>query len=73
MGMLFPNPDLSQHRHYSRVNWQGQPDAAEVSISISADSLCRLLQSRQLHVEDLTCLDAASKAQVRKILLNLAC
>ncbi|CCG93517.1 hypothetical protein MARHY0013 [Marinobacter nauticus ATCC 49840] len=53
------------------MNWPGATDSAQVAISISADSLCRLLQSHQLHVEDLTCLDAESRARVRQMLLDL--
>ncbi|KRW81324.1 hypothetical protein AQ621_04105 [Marinobacter sp. P4B1] len=71
MGMALLHPDLSRQHHYNPVNWPGATDSAQVAISISADSLCRLLKSHQLHVEDLTCLDAESRARVRQMLLDL--
>lgn len=71
MGMALLNPNLAQTNHYQHVNWSAAPDNTQVSISISANSLCRLLQSHQLHVEDLTCLDAESRARVRQMLLDL--
>ncbi|WP_372964981.1 hypothetical protein [Marinobacter sp.] len=71
MGMPLPNTDMLQRSHCHQVNWQGQPDSGQVSIAVSADCLCRLLKHRQLHVEDLTCLDPATKSKVREMLLFL--
>jgi len=71
MGMPFSHPDMPPQNHYGRLDWQGRSDSGEVSISVSADCLCRLLRNRQLHVEDLTCLDAATQSIVRQMLLSL--
>ena len=71
MGMALLNPNLAQTNHYQHVNWSAAPDNRQVSISISADSLYRLLKNHQLHVEDLTCLDAESRARVRQMLLDM--
>ncbi|HLV78090.1 MAG TPA: hypothetical protein VKY53_09230 [Marinobacter sp.] len=71
MGMALFNRKVPRTTPCHRVNWTTAPDNGQIAILISGDSLCRLLQSRQLHVEELTCLDNASRAKVRKLLLDL--
>ncbi|NWN92108.1 hypothetical protein HLV39_11450 [Marinobacter adhaerens] len=71
MGMFIPDPDRLQRTDYKLMNWSSEADADRVSISLSADCLRRLLEQQQLHVEDVSCLDRATKAKIRQMLLSL--
>lgn len=55
--------------HQDRTN--SEPPSRQVSITLSEDCLCRLLNGHQLHVEDFTCCDLASGDCVRRLLLRV--
>ena len=70
MGMPFTRPNPVQAHRITDRNWQQNPHHDRVCISIDAGSLVRLMQNRQLHAEDFSCLDASSQSLVRNLLLT---
>lgn len=71
MGMPFIQSTASRRRVYSPPTWQNTARPERVTISMDADCLARLLESRQLHVQDIACQDAESRERVRRLLLAL--
>ncbi|PSF13541.1 hypothetical protein C7H09_02760 [Marinobacter fuscus] len=72
MGMLFHCPDTHAAQRLAGTPQTPQPHPARLTIGIDIDSLARLLRARQLHVEDISCNDPASKAMIRQLLLAVA-
>ena len=73
MGIPFryPNPDRSPDIRETGIDWLRDAGPERVSIDLDAGCLCRLLREHQLHVEDFSCADEASRACVRRLLLAL--
>lgn len=72
MGMPFSGVDNFQSQS---LYGEGRPDCRKpehLSIRIETDSLIRLLKTRQLHVENFSCADLASKTVIRNLLLGFA-
>ncbi|BEH12647.1 hypothetical protein [Marinobacter shengliensis] len=70
MGMLFNIPDASRKKQAEQISWLDWKPGGQVCISIDADCLARLLAKNQLHVQDFSCTDEASKQIVRGLLLD---
>lgn len=77
MGMPFTQPDNGHSQpipcrgaEKSSVS-QGHSKVQQVSITLDADCLCRLLARSELYVQDFSCVDASSKECVRQLLLRL--
>ena len=69
MGMPFTRPNPVQAHRITDLDWQDNRHHDRVCISIDTGSLARLMQNRQLHAEDFSCLDASSQSLVRNLLL----
>lgn len=72
MGMLFHCPDTLTAQRLEGAPQTPPPHPARLNIGIDIDSLARLLRARQLHVQDFSCSDPASKAIIRELLLAVA-
>ena len=70
MGMPFTRPNPVRAHRITDLDWQQNRHNDRVCISIDAGSLARLMQNRQLHTEDFSCLDASSQSLVRNLLLT---
>ncbi|WP_319634711.1 hypothetical protein [Marinobacter sp.] len=70
MGMVFNIPQTSRTNRAEQVSWLDWKPGSQVCISIDADCLARLLAKNQLHVQDFSCTDEASKQIVRGLLLD---
>lgn len=73
MGVPFNQQD-ADHGHSlgeSGLDWLDGLQPEQVSITLDAACLCRLLRNHQLHVQDFCCVDEPSKACVRQLLLDV--
>ncbi len=73
MGLPFRQPEQGQFEGASEtgIDWLAGAETERVSITLDAGCLCRLLREHQLYVQDFSCVDDASRACVRRLLLTL--
>ncbi|GGC66751.1 hypothetical protein GCM10011362_14060 [Marinobacter halophilus] len=70
MGMAFNIPAASRNSQTEHRPCLGWAPVGRVCISIDADCLARLMASHQIHVQEFSCDDEASKQVVRGLLLD---
>lgn len=73
MELPFRHPDTGRSSDFAEIGTECLEDVEpeQVSITLDADCLCRLLRERQLYIQDFSCVDYASRACVRRLLLAL--